>query len=77
MHQSQSMLTHFREPQKAVLSIQQDLDDSKPNAALFSKPLEEGNPYWAVDTQLARGCLAWLVQYAMYLFTTQNCSTRC
>ena len=29
------MLNHFREPQKAVLSIQQDLDDTGPKAALF------------------------------------------
>ena len=66
------MLNHFREPQKAVLSIQQDLDDTGPRAALFidmAKAFEKVNPHWAVDVMLARGCPTWLVQYAMYLFT--------
>ena len=72
LHQSQSMLNHFREPQKAVLSIQQDLDDTGPRAALFidmAKAFEKVNPHWAVDVMLARGCNTWLVHYAMYLFT--------
>ena len=72
MHPSQSTLNHFREPQKAVLLIQQDLDDHQPNAALFidmAKAFEKVNPHWAVDTMQARGCPAWLIQYAMYLFT--------
>ena len=66
------MLSQFREPQKAVLSIQQELDDALPKAALFidmAKAFEKRNPYWAVDTMLARGSPAWLAQYAMYLFT--------
>ena len=61
LHQSQSMLNHFREPQKAVLSIQQDLDDTSPKAALFidmAKAFEKVNPHWAVDVMLT-----------MYLFT--------
>ena len=72
LHPSQSMLNHFREPQKAVLSIQQELDDTGPKAALFidmAKAFEKVNPHWAVDVMLARGCPVWLVQYAMYLFT--------
>ena len=72
LRQSQSMLNHFREPQKAVLSIQQDLDDTGPRAALFidmAKAFEKVNPHWAVDVMLARGCPTWLVQYVMYLFT--------
>ena len=60
------MLNNFREPQKAVLSIQQDLDGDGPKAALF---IEKVNPHWATDVMLARGCPVWLVQYAMYLFT--------
>ena len=66
------MLNHFREPQKAALSIQQDLDSAGPKAALFidmAKAFEKVNPHWAVDVMLARGCPVWLVQYAMYLFT--------
>ena len=72
LHPSQSMLNHFREPQKAVLPIQQDLDDTGPKAALFidmAKAFEKVNPHWAVEVMLARGCPVWLVQYAMYLFT--------
>ena len=72
LHPSQSMLNHFREPQKAVLSIQQELDDTGPKAALFidmAKAFEKVNPHWVVDVMLARGCPVWLVQYAMYLFT--------
>ena len=66
------LLNHFREPQKAVLAIQQDLDEQEPNAALFidmAKAFEKVNSHWAVDTMQARGCPAWLIQYAMYLFT--------
>ena len=47
LHPSQSMLTHFREPQKAVLSIQQDLDGTGPKAALFidmAKAFEKSEP---------------------------------
>ena len=72
LHPSQSMLNNFREPQKAVLSIQQDLDGDGPKAALFidmAKAFEKVNPHWATDVMLARGCPVWLVQYAMYLFT--------
>ena len=68
-------LTTVREPQKAVLSIQQDLDEAQPKAALFidmAKAFEKVNPYWVIDTMLARGCPAWLVQYAMYLFTRRR-----
>ena len=66
------MLNNFREPQEAVLSIQQDLDGDGPKAALFIdmvKAFEKINPHWAIDVMLARGCPVWLVQYAMYLFT--------
>ena len=72
LHPSQSMLNNFHEPQKAVLSIQQDLDGDGPKAALFidmAKAFEKVNPHWAIDVMLARGCPVWLVQYAMYLFT--------
>ena len=59
------MLNNFREPQKAVLSIQQDLDGDGPKAALFidmAKAFEKVNPHWATDVMLARGCPVWLVQ---------------
>ena len=47
LHPSQSMLNHFREPQKAVLSIQQELDSTGPKAALFidmAKAFEKSQP---------------------------------
>ena len=48
LHPSQSMLNNFREPQKAVLSIQQDPDGDGPKAALFidmAKAFEKVNPH--------------------------------
>ena len=66
MHPSPSMLNHFREPQKAVLSIQQDLDDHQPNAALFidmAKAFEKVNPSWKVGpsySHLASYAKVWI-----------------
>ena len=46
------MLNHFREPQKAVLSIQQDLDEHQPNAALF---IDMAKAFEKVNKRVARG----------------------
>ena len=57
------MLNNFCEPQKAVLSIQQDLDGDGPKAALFidmAKAFEKVNPHWAIDVCLREDALCGL-----------------
>jgi hypothetical protein len=65
------MLNSFREPQGAIVHLQQILDDGRPAAVLsvdMSKAFERVNPFWALAVLRGRGAPAWLLRYAQYLF---------
>ena len=69
-HPAQTMLNSFREPQKAVLEVQQLLEGAIPASALFadlSKAFERVNAYWILHILHIRQCAPWVLQFAKYL----------
>ena len=69
-HPAQTMLDSFREPQKAVLEVQQMLEGAIPASALFadlSKAFERVNAYWILHILHIRQCAPWVLQLAKYL----------
>ena len=79
-HPAQTMLNAFREPQKAVLEVQQMMEGSTPASALFadlSKAFERVNAYWILHILHIRQCAPWVLQLAKYLlFTIYRTSTK-
>ena len=69
-HPAQTMLNAFREPQKAVLEVQQMMEGAIPASALFadlSKAFERVNAYWILHILHIRQCAPWALQLAKYL----------
>ena len=69
-HTAQTMLNVFREPQRAVLEVQQALEGTTPASALFadlSKAFERVNAYWILHILHIRQCVPWVLQLAKYL----------
>ena len=69
-HPAQTMLNIFREPQRAVLEVQQALEGSTPASALFadlSKAFERVNAYWILHILQIRQSAPWALQLAKYL----------
>ena len=65
-HPSQTLLNHFREPQAAVLEIQQLIDQSCEFLALFldlAKAFERINPNWIIS-------ILYIVQAPMWVINT-------
>ena len=63
-------LNAFREPQKAVLEVQQMMEGAIPASALFadlSKAFERVNAYWILRILHIRQCAPWVLQLAKYL----------
>ena len=58
-HPAQTMLNAFREPQRAVLEVQQTLEGAIPASALFadlSKAFERVNAFWILHILHIRQC---------------------
>ena len=69
-HPAQTMLNAFREPQRAVLEVQQMLEGAIPASALFadlSKAFERVNAFWILHILHIRQCAPWVLQLAKYL----------
>ena len=68
-HPAQTLLNAFREPQRAVLEVQQTLEGEIPASALLadlSKPFERVNAYWILRILHIRQCSSWVLQLAKY-----------
>ena len=64
------MLNAFREPQRAVLEVQQTLEGTIPASALFadlSKAFERVNAFWILHILHIRQCAPRVLQLAKYL----------
>lgn len=69
-HTSQTMLNHFREPQKAVIDVQLALEQANPTIALFldlSKAFERVNAFWLLRILHIRRAPCWVVALARRL----------
>ena len=69
-HPAQTMLNAFREPQRAVLEVQQTLEGTIPASALFadlSKAFERVNAFWILHILHIRQSAPWVLQLAKYL----------
>ena len=70
LHPSQTVLNEFREPQQAVMAIQNVLDGCDPALVLsldLSKAFERMNPFWLLKILRIRGAPTWVVRYAQHI----------
>ena len=70
LHPSQTVLNEFREPQQAVMAIQNVLDGSDTALVLsldLSKAFERINPFWLLKILRLRGAPTWVVRYAQHI----------
>ena len=64
MHPSQTVMSMFKEPARAVTAIQSFLDGSKASCALLSdlaKAFERVNPCWILALLRSKGAPAWVI----------------
>ena len=69
LHPSQTVMSYFKEPQRAVAEIQRILDGNFPACALLadlSKAFERVNPYWILHLLRIRGAPRWVMVYAKF-----------
>ena len=69
LHPSQTVMSYFKEPQRAVAEIQRILDGNFPACALLadlSKAFERVNPYWILHLLRIRGAPRWVIVYAKF-----------
>ncbi len=70
LHPSQTVMSYFKEPQRAVAEIQRILDGNFPACALLadlSKAFERVNPYWILHLLRIRGAPRWVLAYAKFV----------
>ena len=70
LHPSQTVLNEFREPQQAVMAIQNVLDGCDTALVLsldLSKAFERINPFWLLKILRIRGAPTWVVRYAQHI----------
>ena len=70
MHPSQTVMSMFKEPARAVTAIQSFLDSSKASCVLLadlSKAFERVNPYWILALLRSKGAPAWVIRYSRFV----------
>ena len=70
LHPSQTVMSYFKEPQRAVAEIQRILDGDHPACALLadlSKAFERVNPHWIMYLLRLRGAPRWVLTYMLAL----------
>ena len=70
LHPSQTVMSYFKEPQRAVAEIQRILDGDYPACALLadlSKAFERVNPHWIMHLLRLRGAPRWILTYARFV----------
>ena len=70
MHPSQTVMSMFKEPARAVTAIQSFLDSFKASCALLadlSKAFERVNPYWILALLRSKGAPAWVIRYSRFV----------
>ena len=70
MHPSQTVMSMFKEPARAVTAIQSFLDSSKASCALLadlSKAFERVNSYWILTLLRSKGAPAWVIRYSRFV----------
>ena len=80
LHPSQTVLNEFREPQQAVMAIQNVLDGSDTALVLsldLSKAFERINPFWLLKILRIRGAPTWVSSLCAAhpvrkIYTSQN-----
>ena len=69
LHPSQTVMSYFKEPQRAVAEIQRILDGNFPACALLadlSKAFERVNPHWILHLLRLRRAPRWVLVYAKF-----------
>ena len=70
LHPSQTVMSCFKEPQRAVAEIQRIIDGAHPACALLadlSKAFERVNPHWILYLLRIRGAPRWVLTYARFV----------
>ena len=70
MHPSQVVMSHFKEPQKAVSCIQRILDGDRAACVLLvdlSKAFERVNPHWILASLRIKKAPTWLIAYTKFV----------
>ncbi len=70
MHPSQTVMSTFKEPQRAVAAVQQILDSDTAAAAILiglSKAFECVNPHWILQLLRIKRAPQWIVTYARFV----------
>ena len=70
MHPSQTVMSIFKEPQRAVAAVQQILDSDTAAAAILidlSKAFERVNPHWILRLLRIKRAPQWIVTYARFV----------
>ena len=70
MHPSQTVMSLFKEPQRAVAAVQQILDSDTAAAAILidlSKAFERVNPHWILRLLRIKRAPHWIVTYARFV----------
>ena len=70
MHPSQTVMSMFKEPQRAVAAVQQILDSDTAAAAILidlSKAFERVNPHWILRLLRIKRAPQWIVAYARFV----------
>ena len=75
LHPSQTVMSYFKEPQRAVAEIQRILDGNFPACALLadlSKAFERVNPHWIPHLLRIRGAPRWVLVYAKFALSKET-----
>ena len=70
MHPSQTVMSMFKEPQRAVTGIQNFLDSSKATCSLLadlSKAFERVNPHWIIRLLRIKRAPKWVITYTRFI----------
>ena len=70
MHPSQTVLSMFKEPQRAVTGIQNLLDSDKATCSLLanlSKAFERVNPHWILRLLRIKRAPRWVITYTKFI----------
>ena len=70
MHPSQTVMSMFKEPQRAVTGIQNLLDSSKATCSLLadlSKAFERVNPHWIIRLLRIKRAPKWVITYTRFI----------
>ena len=70
MHPSQTVMSMFKEPQRAVSGIQNILDSTQAACTLLadlSKAFERVNPHWILRILHIKGAPTWVIKYTRHV----------